>query len=167
MSAGHKGNRMAHPNIDERREAVKRALGSKANLPVWTRHRLASQFNCSPAAIWSDILTLTNGSICSVSKSMKAKIIKRDDSTCYLCGKKTDSPIGDGNLSRGLCLALEAHRRGTLLAKFGMESAGPAEADTYDGECPVCGGFAVFWSPLEEYIQNPSGRYACENGHRN
>lgn len=36
--------------------------------------------------------------------------------------------------------------------------------DAYDGECPECGALAIFWAPLEEYIESPS-HYACENGH--
>lgn len=74
--------------------------------------------------------------------------------------------IGRGNLSQGIVEAIEAYRRGMLAVQCGNESAHPATDDTYDGECPICGGFAIYWSPLDEYIKNPDAHYACENGHQ-
>lgn len=55
-------------------------------------------------------------------------------------------------------------RRSELYERLGGK--GIYSDDTYDGACPECGGFAVFWTPdVEEYIKNPSGHYACENVH--
>jgi len=57
------------------------------------RKQLAKQFNCSPSAIWSDYLTLMNGSVFHVSRNMKKRIIERDKSVCYICGNFTDNPM--------------------------------------------------------------------------
>ncbi len=67
---------------------------------------------------------------------------------------------------------LDARRRTPLLKRLGWRGRGLAWDDTYDGDCPICGGFAVYWSPsVRDYlegIEHPAeAHYACVNGHAN
>ena len=71
---------------------------------------------------------------------------------------------GEGNASAGIEIIVEILRRSELMERLGGK--GIHTDDTYDGVCPKCKGFAVFWQPdVEEYIKNPSAKWACENGH--
>jgi len=73
--------------------------------------------------------------------------------------------IGDGEMSRGARRAAEYIVRAELFGKLKGSDEIYAD-DTYDGVCPECGGFAVFWTPdVDEYIKNTNGHYACENSH--
>jgi Restriction endonuclease len=84
---------MAHDNINSRRRSVKEALKESGFISPKDRAILANKFNCSPSAIWSDIITIKHGSVNHVSKTLKEKIIKRDRSICYICGIFTSNPI--------------------------------------------------------------------------
>jgi hypothetical protein len=61
----------------------------------------------------------------------------------------------------------EQESREALLRLLGWHGEGPCTNDTYDGDCPECGGFAIFWQPdVEAYIADPDAVWICENGHR-
>jgi len=69
-----------------------------------------------------------------------------------------------GNLSAGIETIAIILMRSRLFEKLGGH--GIYEDDAYDGLCPVCGEFAVYWqADVEKWIANPSEKYACVNGH--
>jgi hypothetical protein len=53
---------MAHPNYDERRQAVERILSAGLEIKGREAQLLAVLFNCSPSAIGSDVKILRAGS---------------------------------------------------------------------------------------------------------
>jgi hypothetical protein len=59
-----------------------------------------------------------------------------------------------------------ARKRTRLLTALGRPRKFIERSSVYDGACPVCGAFAVFWQKnILAYIENPKAVYLCENGH--
>lgn len=79
---------MAHPNIDERRQAIRELLDNKIEITPTLKRSLMKQFNCSHGAIKADLLMFLRPKTSEtyfVSPSLKVKIFKRDGSFCQYC----------------------------------------------------------------------------------
>ena len=87
---------MAHPNIDERRAAVKQAL-DLGPLTSQQKHDLAARFGCHISAIRADIQAIRRpappGKTYHVSVGMRRRIIERDEGICQYCNCKPERPI--------------------------------------------------------------------------
>lgn len=79
---------MAHPNIEERRAAVYKLAGGKKELQPKQRRELAATFNCSPAAIYADLIELKKPGRITLHANVKVRslVLERDDVVCQYCG---------------------------------------------------------------------------------
>lgn len=81
---------MAHPNIDERRNYIKRLL-TLGNIDNRTARGVAKLFGTTFTTIKTDILELTRNHEQSgspyVSATMRRRIIERDGLKCRYCGR--------------------------------------------------------------------------------
>jgi len=67
-----------------------------------------------------------------------------------------------------VALYMDARRRTPLAERLGAKIHGLSWDESYDGACPQCGAFAVFWqADLDAYIADPDKIWICEAGHRN
>jgi hypothetical protein len=86
---------MAHANILERQDHVKRLLDAGESIMCRQRRLLADQYGCSHHAIYADILFLSrpkNLKTAFPNPRIKAMIHARDGKVCQYCGLE-----GDGN----------------------------------------------------------------------
>jgi hypothetical protein len=59
-----------------------------------------------------------------------------------------------------------ARKRTHLLKALGRPGRFYEHTNVFDGACPVCGAFAVFWQKnILAYIDDPKAMYLCDNGH--
>jgi hypothetical protein len=80
---------MAHPNIQQRRDAVLKHLKAGNSITGKLRKQLAKQFQCHPAAIAADLVYFTrpnkHGSG-HVTPNMRRAVFARDGRQCQYCG---------------------------------------------------------------------------------
>ncbi len=80
---------MAHPNIEQRRDAVLKHLQAGDSITGNLRKQLAHRFRCSPAAIAADIVYFTrpkkHGSG-HMTPAIRRSVFARDGRQCQYCG---------------------------------------------------------------------------------
>lgn len=94
---------MPHPNIEERQQAVKIALQGAIRLSAHQKRDLASQFDCSTAAIVADIHSiLMNGPLHYCGSAMRRRIRARDGNVCQYCGLTREMMIVEHIITKSL-----------------------------------------------------------------
>ena len=89
---------MAHPNIDQRREAVKHIIDTNGGIGSEDKKELSARFKCSIAAIEADtayFIHLGDKVTRHIGSGMRKNIRQRDKDICQYCACVCTHPVVD------------------------------------------------------------------------